>query len=185
MIGGVTLGLVGLSAALVARALWWPRTEQTLWAASGFAALALFAAAPRPFAEVLPWAGAGAMIWLFEASGRKPDLVHSATAGFLIGLGLPHLSFLLGDMVAWPAVAGSVLVIGLACGAGAVLAGVAGGAMAGVTGCLATGGFGSIPVAVAGLAAAALASVLGRHATGLALAAFPVLPALAFLEGAA
>lgn len=185
MIGGLTLGLLGLSAALVARALRWPRTEQTLGAASGLAAMGLFAAAPRPFAEVLPWAGAGVMIWLFGASGRKPDLVHAAAAGFLIGLDLPHLTVLLGDMVAWPAAAGSVLIIGLGCGAGVVLAGAAGGAMAAFAGCLATGAFGYVPVSVAVFAAAALASAPGRHAPGLALAAFPVLPVVAFLEGAA
>lgn len=184
MIDGVTIGLLGLSAAFVSRAFLWHRQEQSLWGLSGLASLLLFASAPRPFAEVLPWAAAGAMIWVPGDAQRKHELFHATAAGYLLGAGVAHPAFVLGDMVPWSAEAASLLVIGLACAAGAVLAGVAGAAMAGLAGCLAIGAFSSAAVTLGAVLAAALAVAPGRHARGLAAAAFPFLPALALLEGA-
>jgi hypothetical protein len=183
MIAGVTFGLLGLSAAFVSRGLRYNRLEQTLWVVSGLVALLFFASAPRPFAEVLVWASAGAIIWLSSGTEQKPELVHASAAGFLIGAGLPYVSFVLGDMVPWSVEVASLLLIGLACGAGAVLARGAGGVMAAAAGCLAIGALGALPVALATLVVSALAVGPWRHAAALGVAAFPFLPALALLEG--
>ncbi|KQI70747.1 hypothetical protein AN191_16335 [Loktanella sp. 5RATIMAR09] len=158
----LSIGLFGLSCAFFWRSWMQERMGQTLWVLCGCAALAVFMIAPRPFVEVTLWAGGAAMLWLFDQTDTKSDLVFAGIAGFLIGASAPYLQFGLNGVFVVPVGTGVALAIVIALIAGLMLAHVSGAAMAIAAAALPTGLFVSTVIGVGILLAAMIAVKCGQ-----------------------
>lgn len=180
---GLTIGLAGVAAAFVTRALGQVRLGDILWLVAACAALVVFVGDPRPFAEMTIWAAASAIIWFADTSRAKPAIICSGVAGFLVGAGAPYLALALGDNLAGLPDLSGVLVAVLAVLAGLVLAGGSGGAVVLLAAGLPLGLF-ALPVSATALVAGVvMAQVLSARQGFWAAAVLLLLPFIGFLGG--
>lgn len=179
----LTIGLAGVSAAFVTRAVAQERFGQFFWAVATCAALLVFLSDPCPFNEVTVWAGAAAVVWFLDNGGAKPAILSGGVAGFLIGSAAPYLAFALGDgFAALPELPTVLVALGSAC-AGLVLAGVWGGAMAVLAAALPPGLYAQPATAVALISCVWLSLILSRRSGPAAVALLLFFPFLGFLGG--
>ena len=157
------------------------RMGQTLWVLCAFAALAVFIVAPRAFAEVRLWAGGAAILWLFDQTDTKSDLVFAGIAGFLIGASAPYLQFGLNGVLVVPGGTGAALAVVIALIAGLMLARMSGAAMAIAAAALPIGLFVSTGIGVGILLAAMIAVKCGQVQPLMATVLLLLVPAVNFL----
>lgn len=180
---GLTIGLYGLSAAVLTRALAWPLAGQLAWSLAAVTGLTVFLAAPRPFAEVAVWAATCLALWVADRSEHKGDLLAAALAGGLIAATSPWLGLVTEGRHGLPAGTAEALGMALALTVGAALAAVPGAALALVTGALPLGLLAN-PAVATGIVCLSLVVGLGarQRQPMIALLLFPI-PVLAFLGG--
>lgn len=181
---GLSLGLFGLSTAMLLDALTLRRAGQLSWLLAALAGLAVFIAAPAPHAEVAVWALASLLLWSIDRTDRPTGQLAAALSGYLVGDSAPWIALPLDGPLQLPHGAAEALAMALALLVGAALAGPPGALSAAITAALPLGLFADLQTGSALLGIVLLTAAGLRGQVAMISGVLLLIPLLAFLGGA-